>query len=530
MVFFESNIMPKRTRITYNLPKNPEAHQRKALKLEHEVLPAAHKSKARQHPINAELMWQATVNQKKHKGVFFDTENPTHIQQLETQSGITMLGDVQTRKDWKALVYKSNEGYNFGLIAKEDIKKGTVIVPYLGKKEKITPDQEYTQRQLAYVFEFDKNHSVFADQSASIAAFGNHNESIPNIFAKVIDGEIKYIALEDIAAGTALLIDYSFTYIYSPSFTYLSPYQNGRTPAENFRDYRDWFDPICLRLNSQLKRHLTIETSDAEYCFVPKIYSRPSLVREKGKTKFIKHLHLPVYLMKDGMILAEQPYIFPLMLACALKDYNKIMELLDIDADVFAKTQKGISALNILTNGLTLEDTQKRQCNKALQAILKEILIFYKGIYTKKNFGQEHSKEQLETLKMDRFVEYVILHVTNPIALDIIAKLYNQCTFKKVEALSTVQSTSSPQMVDVVLNTNNLNQDSNENQPVETQPCVLFTEPQKTTAPNQATKISLPNNMYSFFEVAMKVCTTICSIPFNSSNCDTRKNDEHNAL
>lgn len=374
------------------------------------------------------------VSKQQPQQVFFNAEYLDDIHKLEAATGITILGGLESRKSWKALVYRSNEGYNFGLIAKEGIKKETEIVPYLGMVQEVTPDQEYTERQEAYAFEFDTDHTVFADKFASIAAFGNHSSSIPNMYAEQVNGEIKYIAKENIPAGCALLINYGIAYNYASSFTYLCPYQNGRSPAENYRDYKDFFNQQPVQLDLSLKKQLGIESSSAEYYVVPKIYDRPNLVKSKGRLRYIEHRHLPIYLMGNGEILPEQPYIFPLILAGALKEYTKIKPLLDINVDVFAQTQQGLSVLKIITTGVTKEDCADKAYKEALKSILKNILSHFASIYTQKGFGKHFERQELKTMKVEKFVEYVEQEVSNPIALKLISSFYKRYNFNRLTA------------------------------------------------------------------------------------------------
>src|SRR3989344_3736185 len=114
--------------------------------------------------------------------------------------------------------HRSSGIHGTGIFAKNDIKKGTKIVEYLG--EKVTKE-EGTHREQAqlkkakhgagqvYVFELDDEWDIDGDVEYNDARFIN-NSCDPNCKVIIKEGHIWIVTKRDIKAGEELSYDYGF--------------------------------------------------------------------------------------------------------------------------------------------------------------------------------------------------------------------------------------------------------------------------------------------------------------------------------
>jgi hypothetical protein len=376
--------------------------------------------------------------------VFYDPADTAQMNALWRDSSIIMLGNAEERAKWPVLVYKSNAAYGFGLVAKRCIKKDEVIVPYLGVKTKVTDDDELPERQSAYAFQFDKDTCLFAHKYASVAAFANYSFSIPNLYCVKEKDSLVYKAAFDIPAGSALLIDYGIYYKFKNPTLYLCPYQNGKTPTENLEHYKEFYDTQPIELNNDLK---TLFKTNATHCIAPKIYKFPNLLNAPDKQMYAQHKHLPIYLAiiaKKITVLDEQPNISPLMLACAQKDAEKIIKLVQLGADVFSESMEHLSVLRIVTNLLSHIDDNYEQYKDILVIILAKIHNKYKDTYTLKEFKDTYTKKSLDEAIKEKFESYIAQHVRNPAALEVIKTEYPRYSFKTVDSQHETAAVARP--------------------------------------------------------------------------------------
>jgi len=103
---------------------------------------------------------------------------------------------------------RSRPGMGLGLFAKEEIKKGTFILEYIGKKIS-TKDAEAIKTR--YLFEIDNEWTVDGSTRTNTARYINHSCD-PNTEADIRDGSIMIDAVKDIAKGEELTIDYDQEY------------------------------------------------------------------------------------------------------------------------------------------------------------------------------------------------------------------------------------------------------------------------------------------------------------------------------
>jgi SET domain-containing protein len=96
-----------------------------------------------------------------------------------------------------------------GLFADEDIKKGTYIIQYIGKK--IT-NKEAAEKPNKYIFDLNKRFSLDGSPRYNIARYVNHVCKIYNADSCDDQGKIFYEANRDIKKGEEITTDYGEEY------------------------------------------------------------------------------------------------------------------------------------------------------------------------------------------------------------------------------------------------------------------------------------------------------------------------------
>jgi uncharacterized protein len=96
-----------------------------------------------------------------------------------------------------------------GLFAAQDIKKGTRILQYIGKK--IT--QEESDRRLAagnvYIFGLNERYAIDGDTPKNTARYINHSCD-PNCQTEQFGNTIWIVSIKDIQAGEELTYNYGY--------------------------------------------------------------------------------------------------------------------------------------------------------------------------------------------------------------------------------------------------------------------------------------------------------------------------------
>jgi SET domain-containing protein len=117
------------------------------------------------------------------------------------------MSDRKFPKYPKIRVGKSFAG--LGLFADEDIKKGTYIIQYIGKK--IT-NKEATERPNKYIFDLNSRYSLDGSSRMNVARYVNHVCKIYNTDSCDDKGKIFYEANRDIKKGEEITTDYGTEY------------------------------------------------------------------------------------------------------------------------------------------------------------------------------------------------------------------------------------------------------------------------------------------------------------------------------
>ncbi len=355
---------------------------------------------------------------KENKIVFYDPASVADMAALEKASQIEMLGDTQTKEKWPILIYNSQTGYRFGVVAKTDIKKGDVIFPYLGDLLTLNQEEELDEKQQAYAYQYDENvqskQYILGHERGSTAVFVNHSAFIPNVYCEKVNGTLQIKALCDIPKGCALLLNYGTNYNFTTRPLYLCPYRNGKTPTANFQENKKLYEQRKIKLTDDLKRLFNIaSTSLATHLIVPKIYQKPTLL------KSTRHKNLPIYLARKvrnkTTIMREQnqPYLSSLLLATAERDSNKINKLLAYGVDVFSETNQHVSVLGIAAKMLLVKDDRYSDFEKSFLLILTKIHTHFKKSYEKH-------------IVQSKFLSYIDKHIDadNIVARDLIKATY----------------------------------------------------------------------------------------------------------
>jgi len=148
-----------------------------------------------------------------------------------------------------------------------------------------------------------------------------------------------------------LLIDYDVEYVFAHKPLYLSIYHNALTRAELLKRYIDLYHPDILFLSQTLISIFKLGAYPDTHLIVPKIFYKEVILKKEP------HINLPILLgtFRDNKIIIHesQPYLTPLMLACALKDNKKINMLFNAGIDVFAETTEKVSILKIAASVMT---------------------------------------------------------------------------------------------------------------------------------------------------------------------------------
>lgn len=116
-----------------------------------------------------------------------------------------MVGVIETAN----LIFKPSPIHGTGGFAKRDLRKGTLVIEYVGRKVSKKESLARCEQGNEYIFRLDDDCDIDGNVEWNPARFLNHSCS-PNCEAELIDGKIWIVALRDIKDGEEVTFDYGY--------------------------------------------------------------------------------------------------------------------------------------------------------------------------------------------------------------------------------------------------------------------------------------------------------------------------------
>ncbi len=111
----------------------------------------------------------------------------------------------------KIRVARSHTG--LGLFATATIRKRALVVEYTGRRISTVKAQEIESRRAnKYMFEINSRWTIDGSSRRNMARYVNHSCE-PNAEAELVRGRMMFRAVETIAAGDEITIDYGEEYV-----------------------------------------------------------------------------------------------------------------------------------------------------------------------------------------------------------------------------------------------------------------------------------------------------------------------------
>jgi len=107
------------------------------------------------------------------------------------------------------LVFKPSYIHGMGMFASRDLKRGTMVIEYLGQKIDKRESLRRCEENNFYIFALDDLHDLDGDVGWNPAKFINHSCS-PNCEAELIDGHVWIVARRDIHIGEEITFNYGY--------------------------------------------------------------------------------------------------------------------------------------------------------------------------------------------------------------------------------------------------------------------------------------------------------------------------------
>jgi len=118
--------------------------------------------------------------------------------------------EIMRQYDPDAVEVRRSNIHGHGVFALKDIRKGTYIIEYIGRKmERATIFQILTKEQGRYVFNLDEKWSIDGSVPENIAGRINHSCE-GNCHIKKVDSHIWVVAKRDIKCGEELSYNYGY--------------------------------------------------------------------------------------------------------------------------------------------------------------------------------------------------------------------------------------------------------------------------------------------------------------------------------
>ncbi len=107
------------------------------------------------------------------------------------------------------LVFKPSCIHGTGVFARCDLKRGTLVIEYMGQKIDKRESLRRCEENNHYIFMLDDEHDLDGNVGWNPAKFINHSCS-PNCEAELIDGHIWIVARRDIRVGEEITFNYGY--------------------------------------------------------------------------------------------------------------------------------------------------------------------------------------------------------------------------------------------------------------------------------------------------------------------------------
>jgi hypothetical protein len=107
------------------------------------------------------------------------------------------------------VIFKRSPIHGIGGFARRDLKQGTLLIEYLGRKITKAESLGHCEAGNVYIFSLDDQHDLDGNVPWNPARFINHS-CAPNSEPEDIGGRMWVVALRDIQAGEEITYNYGY--------------------------------------------------------------------------------------------------------------------------------------------------------------------------------------------------------------------------------------------------------------------------------------------------------------------------------